>query len=510
VLRHGIERAEGFALFLAICNDRPRRSELIAILEDAVPARRIHRVAVPTGTVDLLDECLAQIGGKPEGPVMITGLEGAIAEPATSPIVASLNLRRPEWPEKLPVPVVFWVNEHLAGALPREAPDFFDWRTDTVVFLDGAIEKLKAFAPRSWYSSTNSPLTAVERMARIAELQSRLVANIDSEEPVVQKTVVGWLGEVADHMSLLGRPEEAMRLREKQLGLAEQLGFGQLYAATVGKIGEDLALQGRLVDALAYQQQAIPLFDAAGDERGVAIAEFKLARILLALGRQNEALEILTSSALPGLERLGERRETAIAHSMIATILNNRGEHDRALEILESRALPVFEELGDSHSRAATLVRIASVLQKQGRLEEALKLHDEALSIYQVLGDFQGRAFTLGKIADVHASLGDLDKAIEWRETKVLPILEAFELKPDLAFGRALLAGDLLRRGRPTDREKALQLLDLAESAFEELGLLASATEVKALIDAAKADAKRVDLTPPTAPAPPAARRPRR
>ena len=29
-------------------------------------------------------------------------------------------------------PVVFWVADYLVGLLGREAPDFFDWRSDTL------------------------------------------------------------------------------------------------------------------------------------------------------------------------------------------------------------------------------------------------------------------------------------------------------------------------------------------------------------------------------------------
>ena len=134
-LRRGLLRSEGFALYVAVCNSPADRGRLIAMLSEAMPGVTLHTVSIGAKSIDPLEEALAQLPGEPAGTVMFLGLEKAVPSTVTDhPILQSLNLRREEWPAQLPCPVVFWVPEYVAGLLGRKAPDFFDWRSDTVHF----------------------------------------------------------------------------------------------------------------------------------------------------------------------------------------------------------------------------------------------------------------------------------------------------------------------------------------------------------------------------------------
>lgn len=66
---------------------------------------------------------------------MIVGAEQALADADQAwRFLGRLNLRRALWPERIPYPVVFWVHHRARGLLTSGAPDFFDWRSDTIEF----------------------------------------------------------------------------------------------------------------------------------------------------------------------------------------------------------------------------------------------------------------------------------------------------------------------------------------------------------------------------------------
>jgi hypothetical protein len=107
-LRRGLARADGFALFVAVCNLPTDRETLIQALDEAMPGTRLWTIRMSTDTVDPLDEIERQIGPRPDGPVMLVDLEKAIPSVEKNhPVLQALNLRRPEWPAMIPQPVVF-------------------------------------------------------------------------------------------------------------------------------------------------------------------------------------------------------------------------------------------------------------------------------------------------------------------------------------------------------------------------------------------------------------------
>ncbi|MDS4060138.1 MAG: tetratricopeptide repeat protein, partial [Candidatus Contendobacter sp.] len=125
--------------------------------------------------------------------------------------------------------------------------------------------------------------------------------------------------------------------------------------------------------------------------------------------------------------------------------------------------LPVYERLGDVRERAVTLGKIADVLQARGELDEALRIRrEEELPVYERLGDVRERAVTLGKIADVLQARGELDEALRIYQEAVLPACQRLGLAREVLIFRANIGILYLKRGATGDREKALELLNLA------------------------------------------------
>ncbi|MFZ1643149.1 MAG: hypothetical protein WAV07_17300, partial [Candidatus Contendobacter sp.] len=106
---------------------------------------------------------------------------------------------------------------------------------------------------------------------------------------------------------------------------------------------------------------------------------------------------------------------------------------------------------------------IADVLQARGELDEALRIRrEEELPVFERLGDVRERAVTLGKIADVLQARGELDEALRIRREEELPVYERLGDVRSLLVCRANIAINCLARGSAGDRQKALELLNLA------------------------------------------------
>jgi len=383
-LRRGLARSDGFGLFLAVCDNPVTRDGLIGVVGDSMPGRNIQTVKLAPETLDALAAIRESIGARPGGPVMLVGVEEAVDPGAAShPLLASLNLNRPEWPS-LGQPVVFWVPERLVGLLLREAPDFFDWRSDTLYFPEVAATQFRVLGERAWPFGADPNLAADDRRRRVAELLARIAASRGSDDPVALRASARWWDEVADNVTLLGDVDEALRIRQQeQLPVYERLGDVRSRAVTMGKIADILQARGQLDEALRIrQQEELPVYERLGDVRSRAITMGQIADILQARGQLDEALRIRQEEELPVYERLGDVRSRAITMGKIADILQARGQLDEAVHIVREEVLPVFERLGAARDLFGARARLAMLVRKRGQPgdeEEASRLLTAAL-----------------------------------------------------------------------------------------------------------------------------------
>ncbi|MCP4945618.1 MAG: AAA family ATPase, partial [Planctomycetaceae bacterium] len=98
---------------------------------------------------------------------------------------------------------------------------------------------------------------------------------------------------------------------------------------------------------------------------------------LVQMGELDAALKIRQEETLPVYEALGDKRSVAVTKGQIADILVSRGELDAALKIRQEDELPVYEALGDKRSVALTKGQIADILVSRGELDAALKIRQE-------------------------------------------------------------------------------------------------------------------------------------
>ena len=495
-LRKLLVTASGFRLVLLEFNDPRYRDRAIRQI-DGFPVEMASLVLGES--VDSFDEFerrLSALAGQCRA-VHVLDLERWLADDKTRESrFKDFNYHREALAERCPFTLLLWMIAPDIKAFALKAPDLWAWRTDV---FDFSSRHAPISAPVVERNVVRGSASARERQERIAEIEAYLDRELRKDgSGALLLTELGQLhgdlghpdaalrtleralaifretddrrqaamarGLMADIEAARGNTDEALETYREIMKLFEELGDVRSRAVTLGQIADVLEARGELEEALwIRREEQLPVYERLGDVRSRAVTLGKIADVLQARGELEEALRIRREEQLPVYERLGDVRSRAVTLGQIADVLEARGELEEALWIRREEQLPVYERLGDVRSRAVTLGKIADVLQARGELEEALRIRrEEQLPVYERLGDVRARAVTLGKIADVLQARGELDEALRIFREDVLPAFERLRSARDVLVCRAKIGITYLARGAAGDREKALELLNLA------------------------------------------------
>ncbi|GIF20718.1 putative ATPase/DNA-binding XRE family transcriptional regulator [Actinoplanes tereljensis] len=174
---------------------------------------------------------------------------------------------------------------------------------------------------------------------------------------------------------------------------------GALKAA--GNLARD---QGDFEAARRFHEDALTLFDRAGDTLGTASALNNLGNVALDAGEWNRAVTRFRGS-LAAFEAGGDAYNTALLRNNLALALRTIGALDEAMDLLD-RSIAGFRTLGDDRGTARALESRARVLDLAGRHAEADPLHRESLSLRLTVGDLGGVVRSLEGLAHCRARLG--------------------------------------------------------------------------------------------------------
>lgn len=393
---------------------------------------------------------------------------------------AALNVRRERIAGQARARLIFWLDAPAIELASRHAPDMWAWRGGVYTFVSRAAEVSTGDAPQATLSSlfaTLPPearswdkLSLAERHRRIAEVRGWLESNSGAPDELVGPalTLLGLELYMAEdfeaalaHWRDTERPWHAQRSHILEV------------AETSGRIADLLTRQGQLDESLRIlRDEVLPAYERSGDERARTGTMRKIANILQTQGHLDEAERILRAEVLPAYERLGDEHSCTATLQEVAAILRKQGQMDQALRILREEVLPRFERLGDTGARAAAMEEVAGILGESGELDEALRiLREEVLPAYEQLGDAISRASAMGDVSFLLLKRNQNDEAVRIFGQEVLPVYERMPNMQRLALGRTLMAGLLLLRGGPGDREEADRLQQLALADMKRLKL---------------------------------------
>jgi tetratricopeptide (TPR) repeat protein len=475
VLRRGLQRADGFALFIAVCNSPARSRELIKSLKALAPETSIEVVELGADIEQPLDAVLAKIPEDWRGPLAVMRLERSNPSSlAWHPVLSALNLSRPEWPRYLPVPLVFWVPEYLLGLMEREAPDFMDWRSDTIFFTDNLGEELPILDLGLWTTSVDDVLPVAQRRRRIEELRLRLEDQRSSDDRLILSARSQWLSELGDHLLLLGDFEEAKKNYLDALSIEENLGRRGRKASIYLQLGSAFERLGSLEEAGRMIENSCSIEEDLWRTKGMAAGEIKYGSLLAKQGQLGAAHSNYWGAR--GLSaQSGNRAEAAWALVHLAQLQLRFEDVEKSMEFSQ-QALDTFDSIGDLRGSAAVCGVMAQFYARIGDLVEAEKMAVEALRINKMLGDPVGTATCYYYLGNFSMRRGDLTLAEEM-------LLKALDTFRQVGY-REGIANSLSSLGRlkkeDGDLQRAHELWSSAVELYGALGMLYEQQRVNA------------------------------
>ena len=148
--------------------------------------------------------------------------------------------------------------------------------------------------------------------------------------------------------------------------------------------------------AREHQRQALALYQAADDRKGVANAITGIAEADMRQGLNDQAEQAFLE-AQSIREGLGLTVDVGYSYMNLGVIQTNRNNWEAARDLFK-QCLDVMEQVGSERDIARALNNYANVLDVLGSKDEARTLHQRALEIRERVHDLHGICYSLGNL----------------------------------------------------------------------------------------------------------------
>jgi len=234
--------------------------------------------------------------------------------------------------------------------------------------------------------------------------------------------VVGEASKVEDLIRFLGRPramEAVVAIRKEAAG---ELGdWSKARYLDAGKSVDRLLERGDLPGAFQAAQDLLQQCQAAGEDAypgadyDLAVAHFRMGRVLSMAGQSDDALPFLEEARTRFQAQSDAGREAAaqmasVCLTEIGDCLAGIGRLDAAADAYEE-GIRLTEQAGRQREFAVLKEHLATARMDQKRYEEALAGFHEALTIYQELDEPGSVATAWHQIGMVYRMAGQFDEA---------------------------------------------------------------------------------------------------
>jgi tetratricopeptide (TPR) repeat protein len=248
--------------------------------------------------------------------------------------------------------------------------------------------------------------------SKAAEYYARSLALLDDGAEVGAEAHINAFHHYGDVLQVLGRNDEALATFRKMLAGAFRLDLRAKGGAAHSRIGRLHREIGNLDDAAQHLSAALALFEAAGDERGIASTVDDIGKLHWLRGDYPKALEF-TQRGLIMRRTIGDRRSIALSLNNLGLVYQDSGQFRLALDSFE-QALRIRREIGDLVGVSISLNNLGTVAQDQRDDGRALALFTEALDVAKETGDRNRIALVLTNLGETYNRLGDVAKAIHY------------------------------------------------------------------------------------------------
>jgi tetratricopeptide (TPR) repeat protein len=258
----------------------------------------------------------------------------------------------------------------------------------------------------------------VRREARMVELLDEFHAARRGNEPEQAREVIGRMAELdPEHPKVTIAVlflDYRRKSRDEMFATFDALGTENGPGRLFGR-GLLIHLSGDHAAAEPWLRRALEGYAKLGHAAGLATSHNNLGTTLQNLGRIDEAVAEM-ESALPYLEAIADRKSIGDVLSNLGGIEAERGRWEESLAF-RRRALAIFQELGNVASEGTTWEAIGKQLLKAGRPAEAIDALERAVERRRAAGEPIAEWSSLRSLAEAHGRIGEPERALELLET---------------------------------------------------------------------------------------------
>ncbi len=250
----------------------------------------------------------------------------------------------------------------------------------------------------AWQSSFNRILGHLDVASQLLQQSLNILADpqlAEQDTRADRAFVLREMGSVAFHSNR----EEARRLWERSLALYEALGDQWGIAEVKVNLGASARTRGAAGEARQLLEETLVIRRALGDRKGIADSLRSLGVFARTEGRLEEA-EDLTRESIEICRQMGDRVGIALGLSYLAGGLIYDGKFAEAHPLFEETAA-IFSDLGMRNRFAEVVGLLGWALVNLGRYEDAREQSQVALTIFKEVGDQRGIAISLLGLGEV-------------------------------------------------------------------------------------------------------------
>ena len=254
---------------------------------------------------------------------------------------------------------------------------------------------------------------------------------------------------------------------------------GYVLAQRLFEESEKLLLQAPATakrQSIEKNQQALPLFEAAGDSYRQALSARHAGFAYLQLNEPRNAIAYF-EQALSLAQKLRAQRLEASANNFLGGACDILGDVRRALDHYR-RALSLARQIGYQSIEASALNNIGKIFNDTADRQRALDYYHQALPIFRALGSTRTEGITLNNIGVAYSMLGEPEKGLGYLQQALL-LLQMIEDKNAVSYTLSNIGGVY---GRSGDYPKALDYYNQAQVIQKETGNRAQQAETLDLV----------------------------
>lgn len=186
-------------------------------------------------------------------------------------------------------------------------------------------------------------------------------------------------------------PRESIALAKEALELSAENDTQNFVAKSKSKLSLYLMINGQYNEAFPIANEAIILYEALNDEKGLAEAKFTLASVYYKTDNLQLGLKYLVE-CISIFRKYNDNLHLTKSYKALGTIYEYFGDEENAIQSYEL-AIESARIIGNENMKTNAYNPLSGLYLNKGNIDRAMSLIEKSISIKQQTGDIRGLAF---------------------------------------------------------------------------------------------------------------------